>query len=193
MIPTKSSQTHTLVIGLGSNLPSPKGTPISTLVAVRPLLEKTICQWLTDSLKGPTTIEPNFEGIRWRWSPLFETDPIGGPKGQPQYINAVVIVDGPKLELLKPTKQAAIKLLEKFLDLEKQFGRDRTSCAISWGPRSLDIDMLAWGALHLKEENLTLPHPRLIERSFVLIPLAAALDTYDKQPRRIAPQENWQE
>ncbi len=129
--------------------------------------------------------------MRWRWSPLFETDPIGGPDKQPIYANAVLVVDGQKLAELKPSESAALLLLEKFLDIEKTFGRDRKSTLIPWGPRSLDIDFLAWGGLQVEHPDLILPHPRLIERSFVVVPLAAALTCDSNAPRRISPQKDW--
>ena len=129
--------------------------------------------------------------MRWRWSPLFETEPHGGPPGQSNYVNAVLIVDGPNLSELTPSESAALSLLERFLKLENDFGRDRQSTSIRWGPRSLDIDILAWGSLHVKNEVLVLPHPRLIERSFVVVPLAAALTSLETSPKKIAPSKFW--
>ncbi len=183
----------TLAIALGANLPSPLGSPLSTLVAVRPEIEKVVLNWLSSSLRENKGIEKVSTGLRWRWSPLFETEPMGGPMDQPTYINAVLVVDGPRLSALKPSQKYALNLLERFLKIEKDFGRDRETSSMRWGPRSLDIDLLAWGALHIAHKDLTLPHPRLIERNFVVLPLAAALNNGSKQPRRIPPQMNWKE
>ena len=183
----------TLAIALGANLPSPVGSPTKTLIKVRPELEAVIQDWLTDSLAENKGIEKSYKELRWRWSPLFETDAIGGPSGQPAYINAVLVVDGPRLSSLNPSKKAALNLLERFLKIEKDFGRDRNNPSIKWGPRSLDLDFLAWGGLQVEHKNLTLPHPRLIERSFVILPLAEALTNHCKKPRRISPQLNWKE
>jgi 2-amino-4-hydroxy-6-hydroxymethyldihydropteridine diphosphokinase len=183
----------TLAIALGANLPSQAGSPIQTLVKVRPELEAVIQDWVTDSLVQKTVVETTSRGFRWRWSPLFETDAIGGPNGQPPYINAVLVVDGPRLSSLNPSKKAALNLLERFLKIEKDFGRDRNSSSIKWGPRTLDLDLLAWGGLHVDHKDLTLPHPRLIERNFVILPLAEALKTDAKALRRIPPQANWNE
>jgi len=131
--------------------------------------------------------------LRCRWSPLFETDPVGGPTEQPAYINAVLVVDGPQLAAMQPCEAAALLLLEKLLALEKRFGRDRQLTMLRWQPRSLDLDLLAWGGLHVQHEALTLPHPRLIERSFVVVPLAAALSAGGEMTRRIPPDLDWPE
>ena len=83
--------------------------------------------------------------------------------------------------------------LEKLLALEKRFGRDRQESLRRWQPRTLDLDLLAWGGLHVQREALTLPHPRLIERSFVVVPLAAALSAGGEMTRRIPPDLDWPE
>jgi len=91
---------------------------------------------------------------------------VGGPPGQPAYLNAAV--------LLRPVIPAgpteARRLLADLQGLERRFGRQRRE---RWGPRSLDLDLLWWGDLSCCSEHLALPHPRLLERSFVLGPLAA--------------------
>ncbi len=190
--PTQN-EPNKLAIALGSNLPSPVGSPTSTLIAVRPELEKVICDWLYTSLDEKRDTEKSSKDLRWRWSPLFETDPIGGPINQATYINAVVVVDGTKFSSLKPSKTTALNLLERFLKIERDFGRDRNFANIHWGPRPLDIDLLAWGDLHVRDERLTLPHPRLIERNFVVVPLGEALNKGESPPRRLPPQAHWQE
>lgn len=101
-----------------------------------------------------------------RWSPLFSTAPMGGPAGQPPYLNAVVLA-GPTHP---PDIRAARRLLGQLHHLEQRFARVRHE---RWGPRSLDLDLLWWGTLHSRSEALELPHPRLLERTFVLAPLAA--------------------
>ena len=184
---------NTLAIALGSNLASPAGSPESTLISARPELEREVSNWLSSSLRKNTVIEKDSRHLRWRWSPLFETDPIGGPSNQGVYLNAVVVIDGPMLSGLKPTEKAAINLLERFLKIEKNYGRDREHTKIPWGPRSLDLDLLAWGSLHVQSELLYLPHPRLIERNFVIVPLAEALNIHSRAPRRIEGQHNWPE
>ena len=92
-------------------------------------------------------------------SPLYETDPVGGPEGQPPYLNAVVELD---------TDLGPRDLLEVGQRLEAEAGRVRTE---RWGPRTLDVDVLLVGDLVVDEPDLQVPHPRLWDRSFVLVPL----------------------
>jgi len=86
-----------------------------------------------------------------------------------------------------------MKLLTSFLLLEKEFDRDRKTESIRWGPRTLDIDLLAWGDLQVKNQSLILPHPRLTQRNFVLVPLLEAISRADNRPIRLASQKNWPE
>ena len=160
-----------------------------------PLISKLtfLYDWLSASLNEITGGEKASKKLRCRWSPLFETDPVGGPSHQPAYINAVLLVDGGWLSCLKPSEKAALNLLERFLKIENNFGRDRSSSSVKWGPRSLDLDLLAWGELQVNHKDLTLPHPRSLERSFVILPLAEALKTGSKKLRRIPSQPDWKE
>jgi len=93
-----------------------------------------------------------------RSSRVYETDPVGGPE-QPDYLNAVVEVE---------TELSARDLLDACLDVERQMGRVRTE---RWGPRRIDIDLLTYGRRQIDEPGLTVPHPRMHERAFVLVPL----------------------
>jgi 2-amino-4-hydroxy-6-hydroxymethyldihydropteridine diphosphokinase len=93
-------------------------------------------------------------------SGVYETEPVGGPPGQGRYLNAVVELD---------TELSPHQLLELARRLEDQSGRVRGE---RWGPRPLDVDVLMVGDLVVDEPELTVPHPRLWERSFVLVPLA---------------------
>lgn len=90
-------------------------------------------------------------------SPLYETDPIGGPE-QPDYLNAVLLIDTP-LE--------AVEVLALAQLAEAELGRTRE---VRWGARTLDVDVLAYGQVVSDDPALTLPHPRAHERAFVLIP-----------------------
>lgn len=92
-------------------------------------------------------------------SSLVETVPIGGPE-QPDYLNAVVIVD---------TVLSATDLLALAQKCEQSAGRVREE---RWGPRTLDVDILAYDAVVMDQAVLTLPHPRAIERAFVMVPWA---------------------
>ncbi len=93
-------------------------------------------------------------------SPLYETEPLGGPDGQPPYLNVVV-------ELW--TADSARALLERCRALEVAARRVRT---VRFGPRTLDADVLLVGEDHVEEPDLDVPHPRMWERRFVLAPLA---------------------
>lgn len=85
-----------------------------------------------------------------------------GPAAQPDYLNAVLAVD---------TEQPAIALLDTLQRLEARAGRLRAT-EERWGPRPLDLDLLLYGNLSIATERLQVPHPRLYERNFVLLPLA---------------------
>jgi 2-amino-4-hydroxy-6-hydroxymethyldihydropteridine diphosphokinase len=95
-------------------------------------------------------------------SPVYETDPVGGPEQGP-YLNAIVIGETTTLD--------PRTLLDRALGVETAFGRVR---AERWGPRTLDIDLIAVGDLTSDDPELTLPHPRAHERAFVLVPWAEA-------------------
>jgi 2-amino-4-hydroxy-6-hydroxymethyldihydropteridine diphosphokinase len=92
-------------------------------------------------------------------SPLYETEPVGGPEGQPAYLNAVV-------ELC--TRAGAHELLERCRALETAAHRVRT---VRFGPRTLDADVLLVDGVVVDEPGLEVPHPRMWERRFVLAPL----------------------
>jgi 2-amino-4-hydroxy-6-hydroxymethyldihydropteridine diphosphokinase len=92
-------------------------------------------------------------------SPVYETEPVGGPP-QDDYLNAVAAVD---------TTLDARGLLEAAHRAEAAAHRVR---AERWGPRTLDVDVLLVGDEQVHEPDLDVPHPRLAERAFVLVPLA---------------------
>jgi len=94
-------------------------------------------------------------------SRTYETDPLG-PPGQAPYLNAVV-------ELR--TRLGPRALLERLLALESLAGRERDPAQERWGPRVLDLDLLLYDESCLDDPDLTIPHPRLHERGFVLEPL----------------------
>ena len=105
-------------------------------------------------------------------SPVYETAPVGGPPGQGPFLNAVVELD---------TDLGPRQLLEVCRALEQAAGRDR---AERFGPRTLDVDVLLVGDLVVDEPDLTVPHPRMWERAFVLVPLAdLAPDLVPHPPR----------
>jgi 2-amino-4-hydroxy-6-hydroxymethyldihydropteridine diphosphokinase len=96
-----------------------------------------------------------------RLSPVIETEPWGYVD-QPRFLNAVAEVD---------TALPARSFLELLLDVERQLGRERTGPR--WGPRTIDLDLLLYADARISEPGLEVPHPRLLERRFVLEPLAA--------------------
>jgi 2-amino-4-hydroxy-6-hydroxymethyldihydropteridine diphosphokinase len=94
-------------------------------------------------------------------SSFYETEPVGF-RDQPPFLNAVVAV----MTDLEP-----LDLLRGMLAIEREFGRDRSNSALN-GPRTLDLDLLVMGNCVLAGAELTLPHPALAQRRFVLTPLA---------------------
>jgi 2-amino-4-hydroxy-6-hydroxymethyldihydropteridine diphosphokinase len=92
-------------------------------------------------------------------SPIYETDPIGGPV-QGRYLNAVMRVN---------TDLSARELLEALLGIERDAGRTRGE---KWAPRTLDLDILGYGSEAINEPGLTIPHTEIRNRRFVLMPLA---------------------
>ncbi len=105
-----------------------------------------------------------------RISTLIESDPVG-VTDQPDYVNAAALVDA----TIDPG--ACMRAL---LEIECGMGRDRTS-EIRFGPRTIDLDLLLWGEDIIDSADLTVPHPRLHERAFVLLPLV------ELDPDRIHP------
>jgi 2-amino-4-hydroxy-6-hydroxymethyldihydropteridine diphosphokinase len=95
-----------------------------------------------------------------RSSTVRETDPVG-VTDQPKFLNAVA-----ELETDLPARE----LLEGLLEIECRLGRDRSS-EQRWGPRTIDLDLRLYGQETIDEPGLSVPHPRLAERRFVLEPL----------------------
>jgi 2-amino-4-hydroxy-6-hydroxymethyldihydropteridine diphosphokinase len=93
-------------------------------------------------------------------SPLYETDPVGGPE-QDQYFNIVVELQ---------TRARPRQLLALCRQLEAEADRRRT---VRWGPRTLDVDVLLIPGTRVSEPDLEIPHPRMHQRNFVVQPLWA--------------------
>jgi 2-amino-4-hydroxy-6-hydroxymethyldihydropteridine diphosphokinase len=93
-------------------------------------------------------------------SSLYSTEPVGY-SDQPRFVNAVVGLE---------TELEPRELLVALMAIEKDFGRDRAA-SFANGPRPLDLDILLLGDLQISEPDLLIPHPRLAERGFVLVPL----------------------
>jgi 2-amino-4-hydroxy-6-hydroxymethyldihydropteridine diphosphokinase len=103
-------------------------------------------------------------------SPVYETDPVGCPSGSPAFLNAVIEIDTP----LEPAA-----LLARLAAFECTLGRQAERSVNA--PRPLDLDILYAGTTEIRTADLTLPHPRLTQRRFVLQPLA------DIRPRLVLP------
>ena len=112
-------------------------------------------QQLQEAIK----IIDSIEGITvTKISPIYETAPIGYTD-QPNFLNLCLEIE---------TELSPQQLLKHCLDIEQQLHRVRE---IRWGPRTLDIDILLYSDNIIETDNLSIPHPRMQERAFVLIPL----------------------
>jgi 2-amino-4-hydroxy-6-hydroxymethyldihydropteridine diphosphokinase len=140
----------TAAIGLGANLPSAAGSPAETVLAAM----ERLAQY------GQVTAR----------SALYRTEPVGYAD-QPVFVNAAVLLD---------TELRPLPLLDVLLAIERSFGRDRAAGPPK-GPRTLDLDLLFYNQsrlgepadqLVLDDPTLTVPHPALHERRFVLAPMA---------------------
>lgn len=123
-------------IGLGSNLEAPAEQIKTALIDLQSLPA-------TQLLKT---------------SSLYASPPMG-PQDQPDYINAVALLD---------TSLAAHELLDALQAIEQQHGRQRKR---HWGERTLDLDILLYGQQMIEDERLSVPHPGLAQRAFVVYPL----------------------
>lgn len=103
-----------------------------------------------------------------RVSSLYDTEPAG-EVDQPNFLNAAALVD---------TELEPRQLLWNLLLVEKRLGRVRTQ---PWGPRTIDLDLLLYGDEIIEEDDLRVPHPEIIRRSFVLVPLV------ELDPRLVHP------
>lgn len=103
-----------------------------------------------------------------RVSSLYDTEPVGDVD-QPNFLNAVAMVD---------TELDARTLLWNLMLVEKRLGRVRSQ---RWGPRTIDLDLLLYGDEVIEDDDLRVPHPEIIRRSFVLVPLV------ELEPRLVHP------
>ena len=91
-------------------------------------------------------------------SPVVQTKAVGGPAGQPDFLNMVISVE---------TSLEPLELLKHCQAVENKHLRVRE---VHWGPRTLDVDIIVYGDLESSDPVLTVPHPRAAERAFVLYP-----------------------
>ena len=92
-------------------------------------------------------------------SSVYETEPVGYVD-QNDFLNMVVQVE---------TSMSAYQLLDQCQQIEQELGRKRV---VKWGPRTIDLDILLFNDEHMTAERLTIPHPHMHERAFVMVPLA---------------------
>ncbi len=123
-----------VVIALGANLGDPRKQVSLAIDEIRDLIQITAV------------------------SSLYETEPVGVPDSQPNYINAILIGESE----LKP-----LDLMNRLLEIENEMGRHRS---FPNAARTIDIDIIEYGGLFMESQMLTLPHPRAHERRFVLEP-----------------------
>ncbi len=109
-------------------------------------------------------------------SRLFRTRPWG-VLDQPPFVNAVAVVE---------TSLAPRALLDALKRIERELGR---TAGQRWGPRAIDLDILAYDDLELSESDLTIPHPRLGERAFALVPLAEVDPSFAAAAAALGPDE----
>lgn len=118
-----------------------------------------------DTLRKAVEALDHREGITVREVSRFYRTPAWGREDQPDFINAVALLE---------TSLTPRALLERLLAVETEFGRHRPD-GERWGPRTLDLDLLLYGDVVIDEPGLRVPHPHLHERAFALVPLLDVL------------------
>ena len=103
------------------------------------------------------------ETTLFRVAARIVTKPVGGPPGQGDFLNSACFLT---------TRLEPGELLRETQGIEYALGRRRNPGEERWGPRSIDIDILLYGDMLMNTDDLTIPHPRMAERRFVLEPLA---------------------
>jgi 2-amino-4-hydroxy-6-hydroxymethyldihydropteridine diphosphokinase len=111
-----------------------------------------------------------------RRSSLYRTKPWG-KLDQPEFVNAAALLE---------TELTPVALLRALKAIEKAFGRVEGE---RWGPRAIDLDLLAYDDLEINEDGLQVPHPQLRERAFVLVPLAEIEPKYTEQRNNLPQTE----
>lgn len=133
-----------------------RGQPVMAYIALGSNLgdRRAILEKAADLLRSDPDLKVS------KVSSFYQTEPVGGPKGQSPYLNGVVEV---------ATALSPAELLDRLLLLEQRLGRKRRR---RWGPRCIDLDLLLYGQEVISRENLTVPHPLMHQREFVLRGLA---------------------
>ena len=172
-----------LCISLGANIDSKFGSPLDSILVCKPKVEEIIKDWGDQSItkkEENRKSNPNF-----LWSSIYETSPHGVENEQPNYLNTLVLVKSNYFP--KPSTLNAKLLLKKLKNLECFFGREKTPEVKKWLSRCLDLDFLWWEDFHTIDEELILPHPRFMNRNFVITPLSEILSRSQKIKKFDAP------
>ena len=165
-----------LCLSIGANIDSKFGNPINSLIESKFRIEKIINNFI--NLNHSDNLEKYLLKKMFNWSSLYQTSPLGVLDKQPDYFNCLLLVKG---DLLPPSsKEKARFLLKEFQNLEKEFGRNKSSGEQRWLPRPLDIDILWWDDLYINDNDFKIPHPRFKNRNFVISPLAEVLSITQK-------------
>ncbi|KGF89120.1 2-amino-4-hydroxy-6- hydroxymethyldihydropteridine pyrophosphokinase [Prochlorococcus marinus str. MIT 9107] len=165
-----------LCISLGANIDSKFGSPLESLLVCKPKVEEIVKEWGYQSItqkEQKRKSNPNF-----LWSSIYETSPYGVEDKQPNYLNTLVLIKSNYFP--KPSKINAKLLLKKLKKLEIIFGRIKTPKGKKWLSRCLDLDILWWEDFHTFDKQLILPHPRFMNRNFVITPLSEILSRSQK-------------
>ena len=165
-----------LCISLGANIDSKFGSPFESLLICKPKLEGIINEWGEHS-KTKKEEKRSFNASFF-WSSIYETLPHGVENEQPNYLNTLVLVKSNSFP--KPSSSKAKLLLKELKKLERLFGREKTPNGKKWLSRCLDLDILWWEDFHTFDKELTLPHPRFMNRNFVITPLSEILSRSQK-------------
>ena len=165
-----------LCISIGANIDSKFGSPLNSLLVCKPKVEQIIKDWRDQSntkKEGYIKSKPSF-----LWSSIYESSPLGVEDEQPNYLNTLLLVKSDYFP--KPSKTNAKSLLGMLKKLESFFGREKTPKGKKWLSRCLDLDILWWENFHTVDEELILPHPRFMNRNFVITPLSEILSRSQK-------------
>ena len=165
-----------LCISLGANIDSKFGSPLDSLLVCKPKVEEIVKEWGDQSItkkEENRKSNPNF-----LWSSIYETSPHVVENEQSNYLNTLVLVKSNYFP--KPSTLNAKLLLKKLKNLECFFGREKTPEGKKWLSRCLDLDFLWWEDFHTIDEELILPHPRFMNRNFVITPLSEILSRSQK-------------
>ena len=160
-----------LCISLGANIDSNYGKPIESLIICKPKVENIIKNWINQSQSFKKEIESS--KTIFYWSSIYQSSPHGVKDEQPNYLNNLLLVKSNSFPKL--ISKNAKSLLREFKNLERNFGRKETPKNVKWLSRCLDLDILWWEDFYFKDEELTLPHPRFMNRNFVISPLSEVL------------------